>query len=354
MAAPPHAAPAAAQAPPAAEAQKFSLGAAAFGGQPDDSCAHPDEQAPLAWQRMLVQLADPPALRGLFTSCRGGRDLVLAHAPQVALTLPLLLDQPYEQWIAQHYQLKSALITRGRLPTRLHIDGWDGRREPQVQGTPLPMQLLAVLLQPTTAAGISEAVIQSKCPQHPQPSAVTQVLAALPSLTRLELSSAQPITLPHPTHLPLLRELSVECSVQAISSNLALYIPQLTSLQLEGTSNVPAGIPCALLFTAAAPAQHLTTFIARNTSLTDELLELLLDHAPALACLSVSRIQLLDTQYVSRVWGVTDLTVRGTDQAAMVRVPACKAGKLTWHMRDPDGDVLELVCESVQVGCTKS
>ncbi len=355
MAAPPPPA-AAAQAPPAAVAQKFSLGAAAFGGQPDDSCAHPDEQAPLAWQRLLVQLADPPARRGLFTSCRAGRNLVLAHTPQVTLTLPLLQEQPIEQWLAQYDQVKAALLTRGSLPTRLRMAGWGGCTASEVQASPLPLRLLSLLLQPTTAAGITDVAVWSVRQQHVQPSAVTHVLADLRSLTRLDLTCADVWPLPAPSALPQLRDISFDLNhldalgppaFERLCSNLAHYLPQLTSLQLEDHTDVIALIPFHLLFTPAAPAPHLTTLNIQNTNLTDQLLGLLLDHTPALGQLTVNSVDLQSAAHSGRVWGVEHLTVEESWPAGIVHLPVCRTGKLHWH--SVGTNLIKLVCESDQV-----
>ncbi len=350
---PPPVAAAAAQAPPAAGGQKFSLGAAAFGGQPDAASAHPDEQAPLAWQRLLVQLADPPAWRGLFASCRGGRDLVLQHTPQVTLTLPLLLDQPLERWIEQHVQLKSALTMRGRLPTHLRLEEWDEREQPEVQGTPLPMGLLSLLLQPTTAAGITKAVLQSICQQHPQPSAVTQVLAALPSLKCLQLTSAHPITLPAPAALPRLRDLTIDLyslsdigadTYQTIFGNAAQFVPHLSSLQILGHRNsMPLPAVYLPLFTSAP---HLNTLVLSSAPLTSRLLRLLLQQAPALEQLRVHYVHRLSAQERHRVWGLKTLTV-SILTPGIANVPACRAGKLRWQARQ--GGCLQLPCESSEV-----
>lgn len=133
---------------PGAQAEGFSLGAAVFGGVPDATCAQPTQQVPLAALRLLVRKhADSAALCGLFTSCRAGRDVVLQHAPQATLTLSLLHDQSHEQWVAQHRQIKAALITRGCLPTRLYLDGWMEGHAPNVSIALWPMELLVASVQ---------------------------------------------------------------------------------------------------------------------------------------------------------------------------------------------------------------
>ncbi len=369
MAAPAALAPALAPAPapapaPAAQAQpaqRFSLGAAAFGGLPDATCAQPQDQAPLAWQRLLVKHADPPALRGLFTCCRGGRDLVLQHADQVTLTLPLLLSQSYEQWIAQHGQVKSALSTRGRLATRLHLDGWDGRGAPVLAEAPLPMILLYQLLQPSIAAGITHAVIQSTCQQDPPPSGVTQVLAELPSLTRLELAFAQLWPLPPPAALPHLRDLCINTARLAESEravlarfwvSLAPYLPQLTSLHIADRLDDDTLLPINRLFTPATAAPHLTTLLLPNHNLSDQLLAYLLDHASAVEQLSVSSVQLQSATHSGRVWGVKNLTVRHGTQVGIEHLPACKADRMRWVSTGGGHLLVECVSNEVSQACS--
>ncbi len=340
-------APAAAEAPPA---EGFSLGAALVGGVPDATCAEPQQQAPPDWQALLVRKhADAAVLSGLFTSCRGGRDLVLQHAPQIALELPLLLSQFYGQRVVQHLHIKSALSTRGRLPTRLHVDGWDERRTSKACKTLTPTAFLQSILTPTTTAGITEAVVRCNCYGQPPGTAVAKLLAALPSLTRLEMAHNDYVSLPPPSQLPKLREVSLSpTSIVAgmdILQWVSPYMTQLTSLHYDARK---VGQGMTVLFTANTHAAHLTTLSLPQWDLTDQLLGLILDCAPAVEQLSVQHIKLAAVQDRQRVWGVVGLTVSPAGHQGVAHLPVCTAGRLRWQVKNHTYLQLEDVSQQVR------
>ncbi len=214
-------------------------------------------------------------------------------------------------------------------------------------------------------AGITEAVIKTRSGLRPGHTAVTQLLAALPSLRRLELVSVQPFPLlPPPSHLPQLRELILKdpiytsplytsaLGLQDVCVALAPYMQQLTQLHLEHT--VTKGtFPHYLRLFGAATASSLATLSLPNCPLTDQLLGLLLEHGPALAHLGVWDVQLTSPANRDRTWGVGTVVVGGFITGRCAYLPTYQAGRMGW--RREGGRFLAMECEDAQVRpCTQT
>ncbi len=104
--------------------RKFSLGAALVDGVPADDCAAAGEHVPETWLALFAtKHASPDVLLGLFSSSKAGRDVVLATAPTVTLTLTTTTQYTYDEWMARLGAVREALTTRAGRDTTLVLAG---------------------------------------------------------------------------------------------------------------------------------------------------------------------------------------------------------------------------------------
>ncbi len=74
--------------------KRFSLGAAVFGWPPAPGYAAPTQFAPeLFVEQLIKQHAGPALLRGIFQTCKAGRDAVLQNAAEARVLLAPCTDQ---------------------------------------------------------------------------------------------------------------------------------------------------------------------------------------------------------------------------------------------------------------------
>ncbi len=296
---------------------QLSLGAACWGWPAAPHTWAPDDSAPGSWQALFLspQHADAATLSGIFTMCRAGRDMVLQSSRTVRLRLKMSAIRSQSL-----PRLSQALLTRGSLPVALTVQ-WDNHVASSEGAVLLAGFLLAV------GSAVRELAIHASV--DPNSAAIAQFLqhtaTACPALSRLQLKHCTP-TLPPPAALPTLIHVDVAANnhAQAFSASLGLLLPQLHSLVFSRHQlGVPP--PWAALFSPATAAQQLTQ-LSTTGPLTDELLGLLLDHAPALRRLTVADVGRVTGQHRDRQWGLQRLTTSVAQLEALMQLPVSTAG----------------------------
>ncbi len=162
------------------------------------------------------------------------------------------------------------------------------------------------------------------------------VPSVFPNLTSINFGLAL-YPLPPPNHMPQLRDVTASSSFRhsdsalAFIDSVALYLPQLDSLGLGGVC-VRAYETAAWkrLFHPASTSHTLTHFDA-SSRLTDELLTLLLNHAPALTQLEVGGLHEELGDHSGKEWGVGCVRVgslRGFKKGttALSKLPRLRGG----------------------------
>ncbi len=316
---------AAAEAEPGSQAHaQFSLGGALFGLTPARGHVSPQQQAPGSWVILFEKHAGQAAYNGLFTSCRKGRDWVLQDASQIAIKLDTRAEQGggYHQLRA----VRRALETRGVLPARL------------VAVTSCNASSLAACQRlfrglRGACAGLGTLKIQVMAPvaekraQSALEGVLSRTVAAIAAAVRrppAEITLSK--VLPQPAHFPSVRELVISgetCLSDHALQHLATFIPQLTTLRVQQPTYT--GLWPAVF--SPASASRTLTCLSTGGTLTDELLGLLLEHAPALQSVEVHTVDVRSWQYRNREWRVQTLAcghaiVRPCHLSPLPRTPA--------------------------------
>ncbi len=339
--------------------RKFSLGAAAFDFPAADDCAHPIQHAPDSWRRALTtEHADAAVWSGIHTSCRAGQNLALQEAKHVRLRLDCTTGQAPDAWQRRLAAVQQALSLRNSsLPTSLTVIGDD-----------TAVSAAAALAVPKAlhAAGRSVTALELCCSavsKHYQ-DFMRLAAAAFPNLSSVKLVNALAPLLAPPSHLPHLTQLSFTTTTTTfdqahdhtdlcdmLEKSVALYTPQVTSLTaLDGGYH---DIWWPHIFTPQTRS-HTLTHLTTNDYLTDELMSLIDEYAPAVKHVSVSNIS-FDEGAQDAVWGVEQLHIEDgvgnghyVSATEVALLPKCAAGKMQIDM--PTRELL-LRLSDIEVGC---
>ncbi len=318
-------------------AQRTSLGAGLFGFVPADGLQAPEDQVPEAWLILFTtkHVTAPAVLQGIFSSSRGGRDWALQHAPSVRLVL--LYDSVRAKTLRH---VSSALSVRCPLPVHLTVLGAGvGDTVARLGG------FLTALASGACIKGFTLSCGQDRADSGRVSTVLQDLAEACPQLASLRLdacignlpahlSPPQATTAPaapQPTPaLPHLSNLTVTfppttdhaAAVEYCSRSIGAYTAQLTSLNITSQHN----IPWPLVFPAGVTS-HTLTHLTTDRALTDELLSLLLDHAPGLTRLRVGRLQLSQDTHRTKQWAVEKLTTQLGALDTLALLPSNKGDK---------------------------
>ncbi len=316
---------------------RFSLGAATLGSVPAEGCVSAGQQAPEAWLEAFAAQAGAEVLLGLFRSGRAGCDFVLQYAPRAELRLDQNSKEPI---VKVSGQLISALQ---RFGTRPHSA--QGTAGLTITGTESSVNgALLVLLLPAlhgAGAGITQLNFSTGLDQQMLSYFLLQAASALPNLRSLSFTGSI-CSLPPPSAIPKLTELCIqgsrwrECNAtaEAVCDSVTALLPQITALELSNKyieEDQPQTYALSLIFTPQSITHTLTRYSTTDV-LTDQLVSLLVKHAPSLEQLTVRTIS-LDTDHSSSTWGVKQLVFKGwKSSAARLRsfgcLPASTAGQV--------------------------
>ncbi len=328
-----------------------SLGAFLFGFPPQDGYSDSDEQAPDAWRILFVtEHADGGVLWGLLCSCQAGRDLILQVAAQATLHFDFAAaEQPAGVWLRRLHTARRALVRRGAKGTRLALTVGTDSLPAFTAAAVLLREPLPAIAELRVRAAREVVDYEAKIPHGRTITGLLQ--CAAPSLINLRTLSIEDtiVTLPPNTLLPHVIELKLqvpladllfgyEAEVQDMCTHLAPYVRQVHSLCLDGVNGPPQtdediGAQTLLhwptIFSPATTSTTLTHFTC-DECLTDQLLGLLLAHAPALKRLGVWRVDLESDAHRGKVWGVEYLSLLGwvDDRGGMQHLPSTTAGTL--------------------------
>lgn len=308
--------------------RRTSLGAALFDFPPASGYRKPTDQAPVDWlAALLAKHSDAALYSGLFTACRSGRDWVLGTAPQVTLRLFITAASQPEPFARQLAAIAQILSLRQGQPVTLSvfISSDTSQALKCLESVPLWQGL-----------GVSELELTHKTTFILRSNTTRQffyragkVFAGLVGI------DAPCCVLPGPDRLPLVKHLGIRCPTGREPTAAETYrsvsqlCPQLTSLAVlpsisaatataaatatvataagQSTATAAAGAAASAaqaalpapdaepawsqIFTPLTPASNLTHFTT-ECILTDELVSLLVSHAPALKHVGVSGVRL--------------------------------------------------------------
>lgn len=309
---------------------KLSFGAAMLGAPPADGYNTPHQGLPDTWLASFTeQHADAAVWSGLFTSCRSGRDFALTHARTATATLSCVEHMPPAGWQRQVVAVRHALGVRCALPTRLCVH----RGRSTGRASQRWLAALVDLFSHIYGAGYGVAEVDLSvwgCDFD-----VTAVLlymaAACPNVHTLTLllndTSVQHLAMLQPHQLPRLRSLALvsELGTLRVSGHVWMchvmpLLPQLTALRLPYCH----GLLHKLFQPTTLPLTHMHV----NESLTGELVQKLLKHAPNLKSLRVWDIVLRSREHGDKVWGVEEISFMKPSQhwEAMAHVSSWLAG----------------------------
>ncbi len=193
----------------------ISLGGALWGGHPALGHWVPSQLAPDAWLRQLAT-QHKGVLCGLLTSCRRGRDVALQIAGRLGLTLDCCeaSTEPTDVWLRRAASVQQALTTRGAQPTSLSVL-CSPRRGPFTSELKLPYEESLKRLNPvpTYLKGVAGQTVTDLrltiCQTIVGAGWVKRLLDYCPNLVSLNLNT-NPYPLPAPSHLPQLRQISMQ------------------------------------------------------------------------------------------------------------------------------------------------
>ncbi len=330
------------------------LGSPAAGGH-----ASADQQAPDAWLLCFAKHhADAAVWSGLFSSCRGGRDLALTHAGKAALTLRCADAEPDAGWTRQLAAVRQALSVREARPTRLavrcrslsaskalatNVTSEAARKDTDSAAGSSAQWLERLMLLPTQLSGVGNGVAELHVSHVPRGWCARPLLSLLagacPNISSLVYRqcgvSEETFGLPPAAQWPRLSSLTIkdgfengyEPIAQGLLQRVAPYVAQLVSLRIPKCSPGPEGEVWHHLFPPSPPPP--TTLPLTHLSicdvLTDQLLSKLLNHAPNLKTLSVAGVNIHTEAYRDREWGVKQLVLsrgwRVESESVMMALP---------------------------------
>ncbi len=306
------------------EDESFSLGGSIWDFTRARGCAAPQQHAPHSWRASFASSdhTDGSALSGLFTSCRPGRDWVLENAPRCTLTLDATsAEQPTDAWLSPLQLLR----LREQLPSSLVVIAIEAA---EVQTR---LQHLGEVLA-AEARKIHKITICA--PQHSRlnVACVPCRWLVLPSLRSLQLVQCWAV-LPSPASVPSLTELTIsshflptELSAQ-VHNSIAALLPQLSAFTFTTTCHRP-------LFTPSVSLPTLTDLRLTGETLTDALLDRLIQSAPSLQHLSVRQVRLGSDQHSQSQWQVRELSAVGFEWPDLARLPGRAAGRTAVTCRE--------------------
>lgn len=295
------------------------------GAQPAPGFHSPEEDLPGPWMDLFQeQHAGPAVYNGLFTACPQGRDWVLAHTSKATLTMDTTAELSAAEWAGRLDAARQALDTRGALPTDLVVVLAES-----ADSEAACLQLLSAL--GGAGHGIGKVTLRVK----PGPAAKGSTTVS-DTVQNLLCQFLIPDTLPQlgSVHIVAQNQSLQDSVVQSIATRL----PQLSSPHLD--ARIQASQWPQLL--SPATTTHTLNSFSTDSSLTDELLGLLLKHAPALSQLSVWNIRVELGQY--GVWGVQQLKAYEVDGNTLPLLPMGPQGCM--HM-DLNGVCVDFIGEEV-------
>ncbi len=314
--------------------------------------------APDTWREQFRKHADTAVLRRVFTTCRAGRDWVLANSPHLTLRINTWREHTREEWAARIGRLEQALRTRGALPTCVDIEC--NRCPHSSVACALLFPLITKADYNVTGLEIRDASLQREEPSRAF-SALLQLAA--PAATHLtSLTLTEPSTsLPPPSLLPKLQKLEVSFEymvpgwpprphVDSMIRSIAPYVAQLTHLAILDNQ---LDLPFRWMDLLTAPSNTLTHFRIDGT-IKPGLVRLLAQHVPALTHLKACDIEVKTNSLVGLQWGLEELalTYDEADLTDATRLPRQReaGAKLLVHAECQYGQ--ELQVEDVQVRYT--
>lgn len=272
----------------------------------------------------------------MFRTCRGGRDVILAHARKLALTIECLHKPADDEWRRRMAAVRAALRVRGALPTSpqtsadIRAEVWGDDEGAWLKKGRKAHWLRRVKQVATQLAGAGQGVTELDIDLWGEWDLLpflNRYAAAFPNTTALSINAdgeVQAPTLPPPSRWPRLTTLQLYNSTykfDALWPHIVPYLPQLTTLQLPHISGA-WHLPWHLLFSQSPSTPLPLTHFYTGKRLDDALIEQFLTHAPQLTHLWVSEIggtiggtttrgpvvwQL--GAHKDRVWGVQELRV---------------------------------------------
>ncbi len=295
-----------------------AVGAAILGLPAADSAAVPREHTPDSWRVLLA--SHPDAAKVIMQSCTVGRDWVLSTAPKATLQLNCAAQASPWLWHRRVAAVADALHTRGTLPTTVKLKcDESGSCATQasvlftgLRGASRGVQALQVHFDYTQLAPDNQPLTGLlQC--------AAQTFSGLRSLT---VNTWKRCVLPAPALLPQLQHLSIDATdIDAVvrgslTRSIAAFVPQLSSLEYQGADT-------AQLFQSLT---HTLTHLTLGQALTDDSLQALVTHAPALQSLTVQSLS-IGSDACQQEWRVTELKTshRGwrerADPQVLARLP---------------------------------
>ncbi len=133
------------------------------------------------------------------------------------------------------------------------------------------------------------------------------------------------------------------CMHVQVAETLSALLPQLTHLHMRFFRSYPddeADPPYYTLLSSPTPSHTLTHLVLQGQALTSEIVELLLEHAPALEHVTAGFLE-VEEDHSGEEWGVSELRVErgGADAEYLVRLPKRR-----------DGGKLAVYPQSVKIG----
>lgn len=308
-----------------------------LGAQAAEGYAAAVDQVPEAWL-VLLHHADAAVLSGVFTCCRGGRDLVLQHVRRLTVKLQCpsqetdLTWQQWQQWQQRLQAVRQALSVRGARPTSVFTTEGvagptaDGEREQGSSSCPLPpasASQVAAALQ-GVGQGVDNLTVEVWL-RSDIIALLHQMARTFPNVTSLEITycfedgNYNAVIMPPPSQWPRLTSLKLtlgdqwhKCRLEEMLPCIAPYMSQLRTLSvLHGFgftmwSDIRDwGFLFPLLEGTTLPLVRLEV----DSVLNDNLLDNLLTHTPHLKHLYVGGIDMQLTNQSDRVWELEEFRI---------------------------------------------
>lgn len=331
---PPPAAPvpaAAAVHPDRPDADKLSLGAVFGVCEPSPGHYSPSQQIPYPWRAAFAtRMCDDDMFDVLWRASKAMRAFVRQCGP-AKLRLDLRRDRPPAEWAQQLSAAAQRLHGRGLLHNEITLQCSHS------QSSASRLALVPAALQPV-GMGVRVLTVAYDAGDV---GAQEQNQTQLPHLTSLTLQHC-PCALPTAqlrslTALTVTVSESYRRSAPPHGSSIRALMPQVVTLALSIAGHTVDTVQRTLqwgpVFSPAPTdsAYPLRSFIT-TCVLTNELVELLLTHTPALTHLEVGCVG-IDERHAAREWGVGEVTVRSSvvDARSMAGLPRYTGGKVEWR-----------------------